>query len=573
MFEHHHNLTRLRGLMVAAWLAFLGGCSLPHNPAAPVPAGLAASAGDSEVTLNWTASTGATGYNLKRATASGGPYTKLASPTSPGYTDSGLTNGTTYYYVVSSLNGVAESGNSTQASATPKGPTVPPAPPTNLTATPGDTTVALTWTGSTGATSYYVKRSTTSGGPYTQIAAPTSTSYTDTGLTDGTTYYYVVEAVNAFGPSANSGEVSAIPSVPPPTTFGTWTDVTPTGIDLTDNLCGNFGATSIQQDPANPSNVYVQFNCQGIWKSADYGLTWTGPINTGTNGAAVACGGAITISPTSTATVPTIYASCIRGGNGAGFYVSIDGGVNWTNYFVAPSGGARQDYLPPVVDPYDNNHLLMVGHEQDYIVESVDGGHTWAAAALAAGMKMNTGSFVGTGAIFFINTGTASTTRGNWMWMGQQSGGNYGTWRTTNSGTTWAQVDKNEHGGTPQIYQPDNNGVVFMAGAYSILGWGVLRSTDYGQTWAHVGMTGNEAVVVGTRTIVYAMYGFPSGPGGTTAPGFEVASQPGTGTWVAPGTPAGMTQGTAGIDVLNDGTHNILVGAMFNNGVWRYVEP
>ena len=561
----------LRGFTVVAGLALLGGCGLPHNdhPAAPIPAGLTATAGDSTVGLAWTASSGATGYNVKRATTAGGPYTTLASPASAAYTDNSVTNGTAYYYVVSSLNPAGESGNSAEAAATPKGPTVPPPVPTNLMATPGDTTVALAWTASTGATSYHVKRSTTSGGPYTQIGAPTGAFFNDTGLTDGTTYYYVVSAVNAFGESANSGQVSAIPAVPPPTTFGTWTNVTPAGVDLTSTLCSNFGANSVQVDPAHPSNLYVEFNCQGIWKSTDYGLTWTGPINTGTNGAAsAACSGGITMAPHSNASPPIIYQGCIRG-PAIGFWKSVDGGVSWTNYQVPASGPTRQDYNPPVVDPYDESHLLMTGHEQDHVVESIDGGVTWASVPLAAGMLQNNFS----GSIFFIDTGTASTTRGNWLWMGQQSGGIFGTWRTSNSGGTWAQVDKNEHGFLAQIYQPDTKGVVYMAGNYSALGNGVLRSADYGQTWAHVGLNITENLVFGTPKVVYAIYGFPFGPGTTTDPTLEVGSQPGNGIWVMPGTPAAMTQGPAQAAVVNDGTHNIIVTANFNNGLWRYVEP
>jgi hypothetical protein len=80
-----------------------------------------------------------------------------------------------------------------------------------LVATAGNAQVGLSWSASSGATSYNVKRSTTNGGPYTTIASPTTTGYTDTGLTNGTTYYYVVSAVNTAGQSANSSQVSATP--------------------------------------------------------------------------------------------------------------------------------------------------------------------------------------------------------------------------------------------------------------------------------------------------------------------------------------------------------------------------
>jgi fibronectin type 3 domain-containing protein len=173
------------------------------------PTGLAATAGNAQVALAWNASSGATSYRVKRSTTSGGPYTVVASPTSTSYTNTGLTNGTTYYYAVSAVNSAGESANSSQVSATPQGSV--PSVPTGLTATAGNVQVALAWNASSGATSYRVKRSTTSGGPYTVVASPTSTSYTNTGLTNGTTYYYVVSAVNSAGESANSSQVSATP--------------------------------------------------------------------------------------------------------------------------------------------------------------------------------------------------------------------------------------------------------------------------------------------------------------------------------------------------------------------------
>jgi autotransporter-associated beta strand protein len=86
-----------------------------------------------------------------------------------------------------------------------------PPVPTALTAV-ADTClrIDLVWMGGQEATSYNVKRATTSGGPYTTVASPSGTSYTDGGLTNGITYYYVVSAVNTNGESTNSAEASAM---------------------------------------------------------------------------------------------------------------------------------------------------------------------------------------------------------------------------------------------------------------------------------------------------------------------------------------------------------------------------
>jgi hypothetical protein len=566
MFERHSNLVALRGFAVVLCLALISGCGpTALTPLSTVPANLTATAGNAQVVLSWTAGTGATSYNVKRATTSGGPYVQLAAPTTAGYTDSAVTNGTMYYYVVSALDAGGESANSAQVAVTPG---VAPAAPSNLTGTPGNAQTSLSWSASSGATSYNVKRGTTSGGAYTQLASVTTTTYTDTSVTNGTTYYYVVSAVASTLESANSAQVSVLPAAPPPTNLGTWIDVTPPAVDLTDSLCGNYGSQTVQADTKNPGDVYAEFNCQGIWKSTDYGTTWTGPINTGTNGTTVSsCGSGISVSPTSAGNPPTVYEGCIRG-TGLGFWKSVDGGVNWTQYAVTPT--SRQDYYPPVVDPYDPNHLLMGGHEFDSVVESIDGGQTWTSVTIASGMIQNGG----TGFVFFINTGTASTTRGTWLWIAQQSGGAIGTWRTTNGGTTWAEVDHNEHPlGAAQVYQPDTGGVVYMAGVFSAEGAGVLRSADYGQTWAHVGLNNNETAVVSTSKDVYSMYGIPVGPGGTTNPVFEVGAQPGNGTWVAPGTPSTLMQGAAQMATVNNGTHNIVLGSMWNSGVWQYIEP
>jgi rhamnogalacturonan endolyase len=86
-----------------------------------------------------------------------------------------------------------------------------PPVPTGLLATTGDSSVRLSWNVSSGAASYYVKRATTSGGPYTPVANVAVLNYTNTGLANGVQYYFVVSATNSFGEGANSLQASARP--------------------------------------------------------------------------------------------------------------------------------------------------------------------------------------------------------------------------------------------------------------------------------------------------------------------------------------------------------------------------
>lgn len=102
------------------------------------PSGVTASAGNAQATVSWTAVSGATGYNVKRSTTNGGPYSNVntSAVTGTSFTNTGLTNGTTYYYVVTAVNASGESPVSLQVSATPSGGGTDPGTVTVTTAVP-----------------------------------------------------------------------------------------------------------------------------------------------------------------------------------------------------------------------------------------------------------------------------------------------------------------------------------------------------------------------------------------------------------------------------------------------------
>jgi hypothetical protein len=344
-------------------------------------------------------------------------------------------------------------------------------------------------------------------------------------------------------------------------------NIRPKGVNLTDPLsCDNIGTETVQVDPRHPEQVYALFTCQGIWKSSDYGQTWNGPINKGTNGTTIGdCAGGITIARGDGDGPPTLYQSCIRGA-ATGFSRSVNGGVDWTQEQVNVEGSNNQFY-PPAVDPNDPKHLVMAVHGPALMVESTDGGLTWQNVPLDPAMLPG-----GTGGVSFINMDDATKTRGTWLWTAQANG-DVGTWRKE-PGSPWTQVETNSHpGGVSQIYQPDNKGTVFMGGMYSKQGFGVFRSADYGKTWTHMGSdTLMERVVFGTKKTVYAMMGNEV-QGTGSDPALQTAPQPGTSGWMLQPAPKEMMQGPLQAAVTNDGEHDIILLASWGSGLWRYVEP
>ncbi len=212
-------------ILAVFFLALLGGCggstdsplSDNSSEASPdTPTGVTATAGNGQISISWTSVSGAISYNIYWSTTSGvtkSTGVNITNATS-GYTHTGLTNGTTYYYVVTAVNSYGESNESSEASATPSATDNAPSAP-SVTATGENGQISISWDSVSGAASYNIYWSTTSGVTKTTGTKITGaiSPYIHTGLTIGTTYYYVVTAIDSSnGESIESSEASATPS-------------------------------------------------------------------------------------------------------------------------------------------------------------------------------------------------------------------------------------------------------------------------------------------------------------------------------------------------------------------------
>lgn len=158
--------------------------------------------------ISWEESVNASTYNLSRSTSLYGTYTNIYSGTTPSYRDSGLIDGTTYFYYVSATNSAGTSDASSPISGTTLVAQTAPAVPANLRVTNSTaTTLTISWNTSADATTYALSRSVTSNGTYTEVYSGTATTYNDTGLTPETDYYYMVTAANSVGSSSASAAV------------------------------------------------------------------------------------------------------------------------------------------------------------------------------------------------------------------------------------------------------------------------------------------------------------------------------------------------------------------------------
>jgi len=190
-----------------------GGNGSTNTPATPT--NLTGTSGNSQISLDWTAVDAADTYNVYRTTSSStNPSDNDPLQTgvsNPAYTDTEVTNGTTYYYAVTAVS--SQEKESDPSSTVEKKPFDKAS---NLSATSGNSQIDLDWSAAAGAETYTVYRSSSSStDPSSNPPLTTGVSnptYTDSEAKNGTTYYYVVTSVGSDGnESAPSNEASKTP--------------------------------------------------------------------------------------------------------------------------------------------------------------------------------------------------------------------------------------------------------------------------------------------------------------------------------------------------------------------------
>jgi cellulose 1,4-beta-cellobiosidase len=180
-------------------------------PPTSAPANVVATAGNARVTLTWSAVTGAAGYRVFRGENGVWNPAPVATTSNTTLTSYNLTNGSMYSFTVAAYTKGGNGPVSLAVSA------MPLAPPSGVTATFGDTRITLNWTPSAGAASYTIYRKVSGEPAYSEFATGVvAPPFVDTGLTNGTRYYYQLRALAGATQSGLSASVSAVPLPPPP---------------------------------------------------------------------------------------------------------------------------------------------------------------------------------------------------------------------------------------------------------------------------------------------------------------------------------------------------------------------
>jgi len=211
--------------------------SVPSTPAVLTATAVSAS----QINLSWAASTdnvGVIGYAIYRGAV------KVAAVNGSTFSDTGLAAGTAYTYTVKAVDSAMNYSLESNSSSATTQPGIPSSP-AGIVATAGDGQATISWNAVSGATSYNLYWSTSSGvtkNSGTKVTGVTS-PYTHSGRTNGATYYYVVTAVNSSGEGVESAQASAKPMSGMHTMSGTYNWNASTSVlvlnQVSSNICGH----------------------------------------------------------------------------------------------------------------------------------------------------------------------------------------------------------------------------------------------------------------------------------------------------------------------------------------------
>ncbi|MGI0088645.1 MAG: fibronectin type III domain-containing protein [Nitrosotalea sp.] len=556
----YYTITPTQNATLTAYYSTGSTCTAATAPQSPT--GLAATAGNTQASLSWTApanngGSSVTNYKIYRSTSSGTETLLITVGNVNSYTDTGLTNGVTYYYKVTAVNSVGESAPSNEANAMPAAPATAPGSPTGLAATAvSSSQINLSWTapannGGSAITGYKIERSNDTGTTWSTIQSntgTTATTYSDTGLTPSTAYTYRVSAINPVGTSPPSSTASA-------KTSSTQVSISVNSADLLGNpitgvwtiLRYTNGTTVVQG--FTPASFKVM---SGTTYVAHVGNYQNDVFNHWSNGNTTSY---YTITPTQNVTLTAYYSTSTVPHPPTGLTATAASSSQINLSWNAPSS---------------NGGSAITG----YMIErSTDGGTTWSTVQSNTGTTATTYSDTGlaqgatyayrVSAINNVGTSTPSNTSSattftvpqppaglkatsassseiDLSWTVPSSNGGstitgYEIERSTDSGTTWSTVVANT-GSTSTAYSDSglahNTIYTYRVSAINAVGISTPSNTTSARTFDTVPTPPTNLIATGNLLRINLSWTTSNDNGGTPIIGYMIErSTNGGSTW------------------------------------------